>query len=182
MITVSEKICHARMTNAGAWAFDEIDIQQDLMPASIQSTMHLKADSHEYRHLARTAHEHQIALTCCCPNPIRPNLIFCGDNKGYIHVIDVQRGTKENSYPVSKEMEVRHLSTNGLYTLVVTYADGSVTVNDAQNDFTQLLQIEKPIKRENVALSDETSSCLKTIVLPDKNSLKATSTLASYIS
>ena len=58
----------------------------------VQSTMHLEQlDSMpEYKHLAKTVADCMIAITSSCPNPIRPNQIFCGSTNGYVYVVDVQ--------------------------------------------------------------------------------------------
>jgi hypothetical protein len=65
---------------------------------------------------------------------------------------------------------VHSINTNGIYCAVV-FDDGSVTMNDVQNDFLKLADIEKPIKRDAVAINEETKKCLKVILLPDRNSM-----------
>lgn len=71
----------------------------------------------------RVDDELKIALTCCCTNPFRPNIIYCGDNKGYVHAIDVNKCEKVNTYNVA-DVSISSLTTNGFYVIIV-FVDGA---------------------------------------------------------
>ena len=51
------------------------------------------------------------------------------------------------------------------------FDDGSVTINDVQNDFVTICELEKPLKSETASFPEETASCLKSIILEDKGNL-----------
>jgi hypothetical protein len=55
--------------------------------------------------------------------------VMCGDNKGFLHVIDIQKSLKLSTFPVGGLKKIVNITTNGLYNLV-TFDDGQVTVHD----------------------------------------------------
>ena len=96
--------------------------------------------------------------------------MFCGDNKGFVHIIDISRGYKLSSFSICQKRKIAGLSTNGLYCAVVLN-DGSVRVHDVQNDFEFLSEVEKPIKSDVAAMAEETKKAMKAIILNDKTGI-----------
>lgn len=45
----------------------------------------------EYENAQKQGPHEKISLLCACPNPFRQSQVFCGDNKGFIHVIDISK-------------------------------------------------------------------------------------------
>lgn len=89
-MSISDKFCLAKTTNAGAWSFNVIDITKELMPLHFHNTKHLDTNSLIKHH----AKKFQVNLTCCAAYPSRPNQIISGDNKGFIHIIDIYKTMK----------------------------------------------------------------------------------------
>jgi len=55
--------------------------------------------------------------------------VFCGDNKGFLHVIDIAKGEKLTTFQISDHKKIVGLNTNGLYCTII-FEDGQVTIND----------------------------------------------------
>jgi len=45
----------------------------------------------EYENANKVGSHEKVSLLCACMNPLRQTSIFCGDNKGFVHVIDISK-------------------------------------------------------------------------------------------
>ena len=158
-----------KISEAGAWSSKSIDISQDMYMKMIHDGKSEQLETIGAKFIGGNIDaELKISLTCWCTNPIRPSIIYCGDNKGYVHVIDVNKWEKQNTYNVA-DVSVSSITTNGFY-VVIVFIDGSCSVFDSA--FGYLSNIEKPFKKDVVSLSEETKNCLKARIIEDSYSKK----------
>jgi hypothetical protein len=126
LVTISDKLCLAKtkIADAGAWSSSTIDITEDMYSKLLHDTKNIQSDPIVKKFGKDSKNTtNKIALTSVCRNPIRASQIFCGDNRGYVHVVDINKGEKVNTYNVA-DLSIASLTSNGFYVIVV-FADGS---------------------------------------------------------
>ncbi|CAI2364164.1 unnamed protein product [Moneuplotes crassus] len=158
LVTVSDKLCltKTKIADSGVWSSKSIDISEGLSNKLIQDRS--KPSIHD-----------KVALTCVCNNPIRQSQIFCGDNQGFVHIVEINRAEKLHTYNVS-DTSINSITSNGYYILLV-FIDGSCSVFDTALEF--LSSIEKPFKKDISSLSRETKISLKARILDNSSNTMA---------
>ena len=70
-----------------------VDIQQELLPLNFFSSKHFndKALMKEYENAYKQGSHERYRILCACVNPLRQTQVFCGDNKGFIHIVDISK-------------------------------------------------------------------------------------------
>jgi hypothetical protein len=166
LITISDKIVLAKtkIADAGAWSSKNIDISQDYLSQTVINGKNKHTQQFALNMKNKDKKGEAIGLNCVCMNPFRQDQTFCGDNTGSVHVVDINKGKKLNSYEVS-EVGIASLVSNGFY-VVIVFEDGSCSVFDSS--FEYLAIIEKPFTGQSLNFCKENAACLKARLLEGK--------------